>query len=129
MSYFGNGFTEDQWALQESESVNSWYRHFLRTNRHGVPAFHQYTPEQILSYLRDPYVVEMMATSDALNNETWKLPHYQRHFDLQQRPKFTGYEPIMQETAPLRIQHSRAFPHALSFVLFDCERLAASLAA
>lgn len=128
LSYFGNAFTEDQWALQESESVNSWYRHFLRTKRKGVPGFHQYTPMQILAYLQDPYVIEMMTTSDEMNNETWKLPHYRRHFDLQERPKYTGYEPIMQEIARYRAQHARAFPNALSFVLFDCERLATSLA-
>jgi hypothetical protein len=128
-SYYGNVFTDTQWALQESESVNSWYRHYLLRGRNGVPAFHQYTPEQVLAYLRDPYVIEMMATSDEMNNEKWKLPHYRRYFDLRDRPKYTGYEPIMDEIAVCRAQHSRAFPHTLSFVLFDCERLTASLAA
>ena len=126
-SHFGNVFTEDQWALQESESVNGWYRHFLRRERNGVAGFHQFMPEQILSYLCDPFVVEMLATSTQINNESWKLPHYQRYFALQERPKYTGYEPIMKEIARCRAAHARAFPHAQSFVLFDYEQLVASL--
>lgn len=127
-SHFGNTFTDQQWALQESETVNGWYRHYLLRGRSGVPGFHQYTPEQILAYLRDPYVIEMMATSSEINNETWKLPHYRRHFTLQERPKYTGYEKIMLEIDLYRRQHLYAFPHSISFVLFDCDRLADHLA-
>lgn len=126
-SHFGNEFTEDQWAVQESESVNGWYRHLLLRGRNGVGGFHQFTPEQMLSYLSDPFVIEMMATSTEMNNEGWKLAHYQRYFSIEERPKYTGYEPILKEIALCRHAHTRAFPHALSFNLFDYERLVASL--
>jgi hypothetical protein len=108
--------------------VNGGYRFYLLRDRAGVPAFHQYTPEQVLSYLRDPFVVEMMATTAELSNDHWKLEHYRRYFDLAERPKYTGYEKIMNEIHYYRRQHLHAFPHAHSFVLFECEQLAASLA-
>ena len=118
VSYYDVAFTEDQWALQESESANAWYRHFLLRGRSGAPGFFQYTPEQILSYLRDPHVIRKLAEHHATNN-TWKLWVYQQYFDLETRPKYTGYEPIAQFIEPYRSGHTQRFPHALSFVLFD----------
>ena len=90
-SYQDKEFADDDWALQESEMMNAWYRHFLLKNRNGVPGFHQYTPEQILSYITDANVVAMMK-SDNKSSDTSKLSIYQRHFDLASRMKYTGYE-------------------------------------
>jgi hypothetical protein len=122
-SYYNVAFTDDQWALQESESVNAWYRHFLLRGRNGAPGFFQFTPQQILSYLRDPHVVSKLAELDHISNESWKLWVYQQYLDLETRPKYNGYEPIIEAIHPYRARHTRRFPHALSFVLFDYEYL------
>lgn len=124
-SYHDVEFSPDQWALQESETVNGWYRHFLLRGRDGAPGFHQYTPEQISSYLVDPVVVRGM--QEYTNSEDWKLAMYQQHFDLEPRPKYTGYEKMDLFVRQYRRQHIQLFPHALSFVLFDYERLKAAL--
>ena len=122
-SYHGVDFTDAQWALQESETVNAWYRHFLLRGRNGAPGFFQFTPEQILSYLRDPHVISKMAEPDRLSSEPWKLWVYQQYFDLETRPIYSGYEKIIPLITPYRDGHTRRFPHALSFVLFDYDRL------
>ena len=126
-SYYDVTFLDDQWALQESESANAWYRHFLLRGRTGAPGFFQYTPGQILSYLRDPHVVSKLAEPDHMSNDVWKLWVYQQYFDLETRPKYTGYEPIAQFIEPYRDGHTRRFPHALSFVLFDYDCLVSDL--
>lgn len=95
-SYMGKWFSEDEWALQESEMINAWYRFFLLRNREGVPGFHQYTPEQMLSYLLDPNVVAMMQANRQESSEASKLAIYQRHFDLPPRMKYTGYERVAE---------------------------------
>lgn len=121
-------FTEDQWALQESESVNGWYRHFLRRGRSGVPGFHQYTPEQILAYLDDPMVVQRL-TPENKSSEAWKLAMYQQHFPLADRPIYSGYERIVEQITQCRHDHTAKFLHAHSFVLFDYATLRSYLAA
>lgn len=121
-------FAEDQWALQESETINGWYRHFVLRQRSGAPGFHQYTPEQMLSYLRDPMVVQMLQDPEQDTNEPWKLQFYQQHFDLEPRPKLTGYEKVAHLVNQLRTELVRLFPHAHSFVLFDYETLISELA-
>ena len=126
-SYYDVIFLQDQWALQESESANAWYRHFLLRGRTGAPGFFQFTPGQILSYLRDPHVVSKLAEPEHKANDEWKLWVYQQYFDLETRPKYTGYEPIAQFIEPYRNRHTRSFPHALSFVLFDYECLLSDL--
>lgn len=126
-SYHGVAFTDQQWALQESETVNAWYRHFLLRGRNGAPGFFQFTPEQILSYLRDPHVISKMAEPDHLSSEAWKLWVYQQYFDLESRPIYSGYEKIIPLITPYRDGHTRRFPHALSFVLFDYDRLVRDL--
>ena len=127
-SYRDVTFDDAQWALQESESVNAWYRHFLLRGRNGTPGFFQYTPEQILSYLRDPHVISKMAEPAHMSSEPWKLWLYQQYFDLESRPKYSGYEQIAAWIDPYRCRHTQLFPHALSFVLFDYEHIVRDLA-
>ena len=127
-SYCDVVFADEQWALQESETVNAWYRHFVLRGRNGAPGFFQYTPEQMLSYLRDRHVITMMADPEHDANDGWKLAVYQQHFDVPTRPKYTGYEPIMEFIQPYRTGHTRRFPHAHSFMLFDYDCLVRDLA-
>lgn len=90
-SYQNKEFSVDDWALQESEMMNGWYRHFMSKNIDGVPGFHQYTPEQIYSYITDINVVKLV-NSDATSSVQDKFNIYQRHFDMCPRQKYTGYE-------------------------------------
>ena len=92
--YQDKEFAVDEWALQESEMMNGWYRHFLLNNINGVPGFHQYTPEQIYSYITDVNVVRLInRQNDSISsNVPSKMEIYQRHFDMCPRPKYTGYE-------------------------------------
>ena len=121
-------FDENRWALQESETCNGWYRHFLLRNRNGVPGFHQYTPEQILSYVRDPLVVKNLSAPDHASNEAWKLRMYQQYFPLAERPVYSGYEKVVEAIQRYRVGHTARFPFAHSFVLFDYDLLEGILA-
>lgn len=77
------------WALRESEAANAWYRYFLAVDRSGVPGFHQYTPELMLSYLLK------FDGSDA------------RH---ERRARYTGYELIMHQHAVHHAQLTLLYP-------------------
>ena len=127
-SYQDVTFDENRWALQESESVNGWYRHFLLRDRNGCGGFHQFTPEQMLSYLRDPLVVRMLSQPKHANNEPWKLAMYQQYFALTERSVYSGYEKIIERIGRCRSQHTARFPFAHSFVLFDYDLLQRMLA-
>lgn len=86
------------WYFRESEKINSWYRFYMKRNREGVPGFHQYTPEQILSFLLDPtFLLKMDKNSGKTSNKSTKLEIYQKYFPLKAREKYTGFEMIMEQ--------------------------------
>ncbi|PCI28449.1 hypothetical protein COB52_03690 [Candidatus Kaiserbacteria bacterium] len=47
-----------EWYLWEDEKTTSLYRFFIHERRRAYPGFFQYTPELILSYLKDPFVCD-----------------------------------------------------------------------
>lgn len=99
------------WALRESEKINAWYRHFIVNDRAGVPGFHQYCPEQMLSYLQSFVDHPMLAaTSGKLSSLTSKPSMYSQHFVFTAREKFTGYEKIMEQDAIHRAKLNELFP-------------------
>lgn len=101
-----------RWALRESEKINAWYRYYVCRGRSGVPGFHQYTPEQMLSFLLEFVDHPMLAAkSGKLSSATSKLGMYTRHFPLTVREKYTGYEKIMQHDAVHRQCLKQLFPH------------------
>lgn len=87
------------WHLWEKEKIASWYRHFMISNRDGAPGFFQYNPEIMLSFLLDDTVKNLVDNRiiGKLSTYTSKLGIYQKYFTLQDRPKYTGFEYVMEE--------------------------------
>lgn len=89
---------DGQWKFRESEKVNAWYRFYMARRRAGVPGFHQYTPEQMLSFLLDPTFTPYMTTaSGKTSNKSLKHTIYNRYFPVQARPKYTGFENVQAQ--------------------------------
>lgn len=88
-----------EWELWEKEKVASWYRHLQLRGRPGCPGFFQFTPEIMLSYLLDPDVQAMKANLDPriVSSTQIKQGLYKKYFDLEDRPKFTGFERVIHE--------------------------------
>jgi hypothetical protein len=101
-----------RWNLLEKERIAAWYRHFMIKNRPGCPGFFQYTPEVILSYLEDPYVVKLTNTGRTIltSNKESKFATYQQHFELAGRKKYTGFEKVQEQDAYFRQILIKSFP-------------------
>lgn len=102
----------NSWDLWEKERIAAWYRHFIVRNRSGCPGFFQYTPELMLSYLQDPFVIESLKwlPNDVISNVSIKLPLYQNHFPLETRLKYTGFEKLQSEDWQYRQMLIKKFP-------------------
>lgn len=100
------------WDLYEKEKIASWYRHLMVRGRDGCVGFFQFTPEVMLSYLLDPLVVDLVCNKleGKLTSESSKLSIYQRHFDLESRPKYSGYEKVKEEDLEFRQVLVERFP-------------------
>lgn len=118
-------YEESPWDLWEKEKIASWYRHFMVNERNACPGFFQYTPELMLSYLLDPYVYALIESKipGKLTTESSKLAIYQQHFDLLDRPKFTGFERVQAEDAVFRAQLTARFPYHSQVVKTECQGL------
>jgi hypothetical protein len=79
-----------RWALRESETANALYRYCLATDRPGVPGFHQYTPELMLSYLLDS--ISHLRSDESCKNQ---IELYTRF--LERHSRYTGYELVMNQ--------------------------------
>lgn len=93
----------DRWQYRERERMAAWYRFFLLRERDGAPGFHQYTPEQLLSFLSDPGVVSVVNKNVKYSIATSKSIIYGRHWGLAPRDKYTGFEtaPVVEDWQPL----------------------------
>lgn len=105
-------YVHSTWDLWEKEKIAAWFRIFLVRGREGCPGFFQYTPEIMLSYLRDPFVQKLASSQieGKLSTESSKLAIYQQHFPLVSRPKYTGFEKVQKEDASLRATLTAMFP-------------------
>lgn len=91
-------YVHSEWYLWEREKIAAWYRHFIIKDRPACPGFFQFTPEIILAYLLDPEV-ERLTRSEIcgkLTTESSKLSIYQQHFNLVDRPKYSGFEKVQE---------------------------------
>jgi Asparagine synthase len=87
---------ESPWAMLEKERIAALYRHLMIAERPGVAGFFQYTPELMLSFLREPIVRDLCTnqgeypwrTTLPIKNEVL----YQHYPELLPRDKYTGYE-------------------------------------
>jgi hypothetical protein len=105
-------YERSEWYLLEKEKIAAWYRHFMVRQRPGCPGFFQYTPEIILSYLRDPFVKALVEDQipGKLSTESSKLKIYQYHFTLADRTKYTGFERVPEEDRLHRAELVNSFP-------------------
>ena len=91
-------YEQSEWVFQEKERIQSWYRHFFVQQRDAVPGFFQYTPELMYSFLNSPTVHGLVDNKriGKLSTVSTKGEIYRLWFaDMIPRPKFTGYEKIM----------------------------------
>jgi hypothetical protein len=90
--------------MLEKERIAGWYRHLIAAGRPGCAGFFQYDPSNMLAFLRDPLVAALC--EDRLpgiaDTAAVKGVVYRRHFMLEPRPKFHGFENVMHLDDALR---------------------------
>ena len=96
----------DVWYLDEEEIIHSQFNYWKQNNIQGTPFLLSYTPEQMLSFLVEP-TIEKLANNEfpgKLGTNSSKVHVFNNGtgFNLEQRVKQTGYEPI---------EHSPIFNH------------------
>ncbi|MDX9732060.1 MAG: hypothetical protein RBT63_09845, partial [Bdellovibrionales bacterium] len=92
----------------------SWYRHFLLQNRDAAPGFFQFTPEIMLSWFLDEMGCDLWndRIEGKRNSVSSKLPIYQRHFALEERPKYTGFEQVQDLDYKYRLQYRKFYENS-----------------
>ena len=93
-----------KWWFREKELIASWHKFWMFSGIKGTAGFHQYTPDQMLAYLTDPLVQELIqspetALIEPLNNASIKQQLYQKHYpeaNFLTRKKYTGFEQMVQ---------------------------------
>ncbi len=104
-------YLRSTWDLFEKEKIAAWYRHFIVEGRDAAPGFYQYTPELMLSWFLDSMGCDLWndRIPSKLNSVSSKVAMYQRHFDIENRPKFTGFESVQPEDAVFRRELRKKF--------------------
>ena len=104
-------YERSNWYMWEKEKVASWYRHFMVTNHPGSPGFFQYTPEIMLSFLKDDTVYKLVNDEfiGKLSTMTTKTKIYKKYFNIIDRPKYTGFEKIMNYDKIYRSELERLY--------------------
>jgi hypothetical protein len=80
--------------LEESRVV-SIYKFFENKNREAIPAFFQYTPEIMISYIQKESVYKWVETAKQqgyINSKKIKSSIIAEDFDIEPRGKLTGFE-------------------------------------
>lgn len=86
----------------EEARVVSMYRFFENRSREAIPAFFQYTPEIMISYLQKKSVYRWVETAKQqgyINSKKIKPAIVAEEFDIEPRGKLTGFE--LMETLDL----------------------------
>lgn len=106
-------YLSSTWSMWEKEKIAGFYRHFIENNSEGIPAFFQYTPELIYSYLVDPFVSKLVNDQihGKLTTESSKFKIYKQYFDLIERPKYSGFEKILDMEEMYRMQYREVIGH------------------
>jgi hypothetical protein len=117
-----------EWWFREREFIVSWYKFWMFAGITGTAGFHQYTPEQMLAYLTDPIMMNLIKdalpskTTNPLSNADIKHSIYQKHYpesNLGSRKKYTGFENLVFMETLARIKLAERFP-------FCCEEFTIS---
>ena len=118
-----------EWCLLEKERIASWYRFFIEKNKRGCPGFFQFTPEIILSYLKEPTIQQLINNElpDISSTNEIKLKIYQKYFPLVSRPKYTGFEKLQNEDAYFRKKLNEKYPFVDEIYLSPIKNLIENL--
>lgn len=85
----------DKWFMVEREKVASIYRYYILKDKDGAPAFFQYSPELILSFLNEPLLREFLEETKMMDSKNIKPAIYKKYWkDIKPRKKLTGYEKL-----------------------------------
>lgn len=111
-------------VLYEKERIASWYRYLMVRGRDGCAGFFQYTPEVMLAFLEEDEVKKFAISNNILDDTTsFKSKIYRKHFLLQRRPKFHGFENVIHLDGLLRPELERMFGHWNQIYKTDYGRL------
>jgi hypothetical protein len=99
--------------FQEKERICSWNKYWILNDKPGIPGFHQFTPEQILSVFLDDMTVDMIqGTSHFWINDRFKHDFYQKHYpDFEKRNKYSGWEKLHKENQEMQRIILATFPY------------------
>lgn len=106
------------WVVFEREIFASLYRFQKMRQIEGVCGFFQWNPENMLSFLTDKMVVEMVqgrlvsAKGPVRNSQEIKPLIYGQHFQLESRPKYYGWEKFEELERNLRLLLSKKYQYA-----------------
>lgn len=97
-------YTHSAWFLNEKEIIAAWYRFLIARNAPGVAGFFQYTPGQILAWMKSPVMQDLIASKriGKLGSVSSKVEHYRQYFDVEPREKYTGFEHLKELIDPYR---------------------------
>ena len=102
-----------EWCFQEKERICSWNKYWIFNNIPGIPGFHQFSPEQILSVLTDELTLELVNDQTPYrSNDKIKHQLYKKHYpDFEIRNKYTGFENVAAINTPMRARILATFPY------------------
>jgi hypothetical protein len=104
-----------QWWFQEKERICSWNKYWIQNSIPGIPGFHQFSPEQILSCLNDELTHDLVNNkTDYWSNDKFKHEFYKKYYpDFKIRQKFTGHERLGKYKWPMRRRVLATFPYSI----------------
>jgi len=105
-------YKNEQWYMWEREVMATTYRFLLHKNSDGCPGFFQFTPEIMLSFLKEDRIIDLISNkiNGKLTSENAKFPIYKKYFDIQERPKYTGFELILKRYYPIMFESVKQYP-------------------
>ena len=90
--------SNDDWNIEIYEHDYAVWNYFVAKGIYGTTHFNRYTPEMLLSFFADERMVDLSnnIVPGKLSSNSSKFIIYNRHcdFNLEQRPKYHGYEKI-----------------------------------
>lgn len=107
-------YSEPRWHTVETERNNAMYRYFIQRKQKAIPAFFRYTPELMYSFLADSTIQDLVAGKypGYMTSQALKFEIYKKYFpDLRPRPKFHGFERIIDAEQRLRRNLTNRLPN------------------
>lgn len=104
------------WHYIESDRLCSLFRYFIFKNKPAVPAFFQYLPEQILSFVTKNHRLQMLIANQVpgkLGTRSSKFQMYTEDYpELEPREKLHGFEKFDELHKKYRTELAQRFPLA-----------------